>query len=134
MSAQKLAWVFAVVFLLVGVLGFVPGITLNGMLLGLFEVDMMHNLVHIASGVVALIAAMMSEKYAKLYFQAFGVVYGLVAVMGFAMSGMVFGMMMNMADNLLHVVIAAAALWIGFIMKDGMMKMPMSSSTMGGSM
>lgn len=131
MSTQKLAWVFGAVFLLIGVLGFVPGITSNGMLLGIFQVDMMHNLVHILSGVVALLAAMGSGKYASLYFKVFGVVYALVAIIGLTMSGLVLGMMMNMSDNILHVVIAAAALWIGFGMSGGMMKVPIGSSSNG---
>jgi hypothetical protein len=72
-----------------------------------------------------------SGKYASLYFKVFGVVYALVAVIGLTMSGLVLGMMMNMADNILHVVIAAAALWIGFGMSGGMMKVPIGSSSNG---
>ncbi|RJQ33546.1 DUF4383 domain-containing protein [Candidatus Parcubacteria bacterium] len=125
---QKLAWVFGIVFLLVGVLGFVPGVTSNGMLLGLFEVDVMHNMVHILSGIVALAAAMGAGMYARLYFKVFGVVYGLVAVLGLVMSGNVLGMHMNMLDHVLHIVIAAAAIYIGFVLKDSPMQMSMSSA------
>jgi len=115
---QKLAWVFGIVFVVVGVLGFVPGITSNNMLLGIFEVDVMHNIVHLLSGIAAIGVAMGSGVYARLYFKVFGVVYALVAVFGLAMGGSVLGMMMNMSDHLLHVAIAAAALWIGFGMKE----------------
>ena len=76
--------------------------------------------------------------YARLYFKVFGVVYALVAVLGLAMGGSVLGMMMNMSDNLLHVVIAAAALWIGFGMKESssapMPAMAASPSSRGVSM
>ncbi|PYL96244.1 MAG: DUF4383 domain-containing protein, partial [Verrucomicrobia bacterium] len=45
---------FGIVFLAVGILGFVPGVTsdVNGMpmLLGIFHVNTAHNLVHIVSG------------------------------------------------------------------------------------
>lgn len=121
-----LAKVFGVVFLLIGVLGFVPGITSDGLLLGIFEVDALHNIIHIITGGVALWASMTSTKAAKLYFQVFGVVYALVAVLGF-LSGSFLGMMtVNGADNVLHVVIAAVALYAGFGMKAGE-AMPMSN-------
>ncbi len=116
---QKLAWVFGVVFLVVGVLGFVPAVTSDGLLLGLFMVDGLHNVIHLLSGLVAIGAAWGSGSYARLYFKVFGVVYGLVAVIGFFQGDTVLGLfMVNMADNVLHLVIAAAALWIGFGMKD----------------
>lgn len=116
MSLKQLSGVFAAVFLLVGVLGFVPGITSDGHLLGIFEVDTVHNIIHLASGLAAL-AAMQNDKYAQMYFQVFGVVYALVAVLGFVLSGEIILTHVNMADNLLHVAIAAAALGIGFGMK-----------------
>jgi hypothetical protein len=118
---KTLAWVFGIVFLAVGVLGYVPGITQDGMLLGIFEVDGLHNIIHILSGLAAVAAAY--GLYApRLYFQVFGAVYGLVAVLGFVQGDTVMGLIMvNMADNLLHVVIAAAALYIGFGMKENNM-------------
>jgi hypothetical protein len=123
---KKLAMVFGVVLLLVGVLGFVPGITTDGFLLGIFQVDMLHNIIHLASGAVALWAGMTSMKASKMYFQVFGVVYALVAVLGIVMGSTgVFGMLMNTADNALHVVIAVVALYAGFGMKaDDSMAMP----------
>ncbi len=116
---EKFAWVFGIVFLAVGVLGYVPGITSDGMLLGLFQVDGLHNIIHIVSGLAALAAAW--GLYApRLYFRVFGVVYALVTVLGFIGDGSVLGLIMvNMADNVLHLVIAAAALWIGFGVKEG---------------
>ena len=136
---QKIAWIFGIVVLVVGVLGFVPGITSDGMLLGIFQVDTMHNIVHILTGVLAIAAAMGTGSYARLYFKVFGVVYALIAVLGFVMSDNVMGMMMNMMDHLLHLVIAAFALYVGFAMKEtetpmptnmGSTAMPPSGSTM----
>lgn len=55
-----------------------------------------------------------SGRYAKLYLMVFGTVYGLVAVLGFLNVGTVVEMLnLNMADNVLHLVIAAACLWVG---------------------
>ena len=130
---QKIAWIFGIVVLVVGVLGFVPGITSDGMLLGIFQVDTMHNIVHILTGVLAIAAAMGTGSYARLYFKVFGVVYGLVAVLGLVMSGNVLGMMMNMADHLLHVIITAFALYVGFAMKDSPAGMSMNESPMPSS-
>ena len=114
---KTLSIIFGVVFLAVGVLGFVPGITTSdGHLLGLFHVNTLHNVVHLLSGAVALYAGMTSGEAARWYFRVFGVVYAAVAALGFvygdnAILGLVAN---NMPDTLLHVVIAAVALVLGF--------------------
>jgi hypothetical protein len=110
------AKVFGVVFLLVGVLGFVPALTPDGNLLGIFHVNAVHNIVHLASGVVALAAGLSSFKASRLYFQVFGVVYGLVTVLGFVYGNNdILGLVAsNLGDTLLHVVITAASLYLGF--------------------
>lgn len=112
---KKLSLVFGIVFLAIGILGFVPGVTDDqDMLLGIFKVGVLHNLVHILSGVAALIAAK-SEDYAQLYFRVFGSVYALVAIIGFIQGDTVLGLFdINMADNWLHTVLAVAILGIGF--------------------
>ena len=111
------AVLFGVVFLLVGILGFVPAVTKDQMLLGIFHVNAAHNCVHLLSGVVALIAGMTSAGAARWYFRIFGLVYGLVAVMGFVMGdGMLLGLISNnTADTWLHVGIAAVSLILGFM-------------------
>ena len=119
MSVKNWAMLFGVVFVVVGVLGFVPGVTSNGHLLGIFEVDTTHNVIHLLSGVIALLAAMGAAQYASLYFKVFGVLYALVTIAGFVQGDTVLGVIgVNLADNVLHLVIAALALWIGFGMKD----------------
>jgi hypothetical protein len=117
---KTVALLFGVVFLLVGILGFVPAATPNQMLLGIFHVNPAHNVVHLLSGVLALWAGLSSSNYARLYFRIFGVVYALVAVLGFfAGNGMVLGVISNnMADTALHVVIALVALGLGFLVKE----------------
>jgi hypothetical protein len=111
------AVLFGVVFLLVGILGFVPAVTKDQMLLGIFHVNAAHNCVHLLSGVVALIAGMTGAGAARWYFRIFGLVYGLVAVMGFVMGdGMLLGLISNnTADTWLHVGIAAVSLILGFM-------------------
>lgn len=117
MSTQKIAMIFGVVMLVVGILGFVPGITSDGHLLGIFEVDAIHNIIHVLTGVLALV---FMKKNAKMFFKVFGVVYLLVTLLGFFMNGSILGLfMVNMADNVLHLAIAGLALWLGF-RKEGM--------------
>ena len=116
---KKLANIFGIVFLAVGILGYIPGITTDSHLLGIFHVNGMHNIVHILSGIIALWAGMTSAKAAKMYCQIFGIVYALVAVLGFMVGdGLILGLIANnSADNWLHVVIALVALYAGFSMK-----------------
>lgn len=119
---QKAATIFGVVFVLIGILGFIDAFTSpsadgNRLLLNIFEVNAIHNLVHLLSGIVALIAAARAD-WSRLYFQVFGVVYALVTVLGFIMDPVLGLIPVNTADNLLHIVIAAAALYLGFGYKN----------------
>ncbi len=129
---KKAALVFGAVLLLVGVLGFVPAFTPNGNLLGLFAVNGIHNWVHILTGIVGLAAGMGSVQSAKMYFQVFGVVYALVAVLGLFMGdGLLLGLVeINMSDNLLHIVIAAVALYLGFGTRADKVEAPAPTPTM----
>src|SRR3989338_1882145 len=114
---KNMAMVFGWVFLVVGVLGFVPGITTaDGHLLGIFHVNAMHNIVHIVSGLAALYLASKGEEGSQTFFKVFGVIYALVAVLGFfAGDNDILGFISNnMADTWLHVVIAVVALYLGF--------------------
>ncbi|HSW80858.1 MAG TPA: DUF4383 domain-containing protein [Candidatus Saccharimonas sp.] len=119
---KKISLVFGVVFLLIGILGFVPGLTTTGdegmpMLLGLFMVGAFHNVIHIASGVIGLLSAS-SERYTRWYLQIFGIVYALVAIIGIVQGDSVLGLFsVNVADNVLHVVLAVLLLGAGFGIK-----------------
>jgi hypothetical protein len=108
-----IAILFGIGFIFAGVAGFMPAFTTNGALLGIFEVDSMHNVVHIVSGVIAIMCAT-SYKFTRLYFQIFGVIYSIVAILGFARGGDLYIMHVNMADNLLHIGIGVVALFLGF--------------------
>jgi hypothetical protein len=112
---KKLSILFGVVFLLVGVLGFIPGVTTtDGLLLGIFQVSALHNVIHLLSGTAAVIAAK-DELYAQLYFRIFGAVYALVAIVGWIQGTTVLGLIqVNLADNILHTVLAVAILGVGF--------------------
>lgn len=106
------AKVLGAVLLVVGLLGY----AMDSPLLGLFGVTVVHNWVHILSGVVLLGAGFAADgMYAKWTNIVFGVVYLLVAVLGFANVQFVWDLLaLNMEDNVLHLVIGAASVGVGF--------------------
>lgn len=113
--AKKLVTILGVVFLLIGVLGFVPGLTPDGHLLGIFAVDGIHNVVHLLSGILAVAIAGRSEASAKSFAKVFGIVYGLVALLGIIAPGTTNMIMhVNSADNMLHVFLSVVFLVVGY--------------------
>jgi Domain of unknown function (DUF4383) len=113
---KSAAILFGLVFLLVGILGFVPGVTKDEMLLGIFHVNLAHNVVHLASGVVFLLCGMAGASASSAFFKIFGIVYALVAVLGFIKGdALLLGLISNnTATTWLHVVLAAVMLFLGF--------------------
>lgn len=115
---KKAALATGAVFLLLGILGFVPGLTSgdDNKLLGIFAVDALHNLVHILSGIAFLVASQRAD-WSRLTFKVMAVVYGLVTLLGFmAGDGAILGLInTNGSDNLLHLVLTAAFAYFGFV-------------------
>ncbi|MDB4978064.1 MAG: hypothetical protein JWM56_250 [Candidatus Peribacteria bacterium] len=108
---KPVTWLFGVVFIAIGILGFI-----NNPILGLFSVNAVHNIVHLLSGAVALGAASSGYKNSRLYLIIFGLVYALVTVLGFVTPDLLGSLLnANLADNYLHLVIAAVTLLIGFL-------------------
>ena len=101
--------ILGVVFVLIGILGFIDPLTPDGNLLGIFAVNTEHNLVHLLSGLVALAAVAGGAAYATLYAKVFGLVYALVTILGFMVGD----------GEVLHVLIAASALYFGFVVGEG---------------
>ncbi|MEO6399160.1 MAG: DUF4383 domain-containing protein [Tepidiformaceae bacterium] len=127
-ATQNLALLVGVVFLAVGILGFVPGITTNygdlsfaghdsaAKLLGIFEVSILHNIVHLAFG-VAGIALARSMSGAKMYLVGGGVIYLVLFVYGLVVdqdSSANF-VPVNNADNLLHLGLGVGMIALGLI-------------------
>ena len=114
---RQMAFILGAVFLLIGVLGFVPSATTDGMLLGMFHVNPAHNFVHLLSGVVAVVAGLSGGSAPLWFFRVFGIIYGLVAILGF-MGGSepVLGMIANnRADVWLHALLSLVSLILGFL-------------------
>ena len=119
----------AVAFLLVGVLGFVPGVTTDydtmefaghesdAQLLGLFEVSILHNIVHLLFGLVGLAMARTFAS-ARTFLLAGGVVYLVLWIYGLAVdreSDANF-VPLDAADNWLHLVLGAAMIGLAFLL------------------
>ena len=125
---QKAAFIAGIVFLLVGILGFIPGVTTNfgdmtfagdeskSHLLGIFQVSILHNLVHALFGVAGLIAAK-SWAASKNYFIWGGALYLLLWIYGLLINedGSENIIPFNVADNWLHFVLGAVMLAVGFL-------------------
>ncbi len=113
-------------FLLVGIAGFIPGITTNyndlgfaghesgAELLGVFQVSILHNLVHVLFGVIGLALATRARP-AALYLLVGGAVYVVLWIYGLAIdyrSDANF-VPLNNADNWLHLVLGAGMIALG---------------------
>lgn len=120
--AKKIAMVFGVVFVLVGLLGFVANPIVGEM--GIFETDLLHNLVHLAFGAILLAVAMKSPMQAPLWLLILGVVYLILALVGFFVAGedeMLLGLVRaNTADHWLHVVLGVVLVGAGLMGKKAM--------------
>ena len=135
MDTRRFALVFGIVFLAVGVLGFIPGVnqmhhgdthggTLNvtdpghGNLLGLFHVNVLHNAVHILFGILGLVMSR-TLGAARGYFRIVGVAYILLAVLGLIPTHNInntFGLIpISGNDVWLHALLGAVGIYFGFI-------------------
>jgi len=113
---KSAAVLFGIVFLLVGILGFVPGVAPDEMLFKIFHVNAAHNIVHIGSGIIFLIAAMGGAGASTAWFKIFGIIYAVVAIWGFTVGtgNTLWVVSNNPAVTYLHVVLAAVMLFLGF--------------------
>ena len=116
MNTRMAGMVLGAVFILVGILGFIPNPLVSPT--GLFVVNPLHNIVHLVSG--AVILGGVYSFGSALGLKIVGIVYAIVAVLGLVMTqdNMLFGIAMNMADHWLHVVLAVVILLAGFALPD----------------
>lgn len=126
---QKVALVFGIIFVVVGIAGFIPGLTVDvetiqfaghesqALLLGVFQVSILHNLVHLLFGIVGLAAAT-GFAFSKNYLIWGGAVYALLLVYGLFLSGdhPANVVPLNAADNWLHAFLAVAMIVLGVIL------------------
>ncbi len=128
---QYFALTVGILFLLVGIMGFVPslvqvptasdgadlGFTAGyGYLLGLFPINLLHNLVHLTVGVLGILASIALDS-ARLYSGILGIFYAVLTVMGLLpVANTTFGLIPIFGHDVwLHAVTSAAAIYFGFI-------------------
>jgi hypothetical protein len=131
MSIRTFALIYGVVFVVVGIAGFIPPLVTypeatadvavqvgHGRLLGLFPVNLLHNIVHLAFGIWGL-AVYRSLSGARTYAKAVAIVYAVFAIMGLIpVLNTVFGLVpLYGHDVWLHIVLAAIAGYFGFAYK-----------------
>ena len=131
MVLRRFALIYGIVFLLVGILGFVPGVNQmhtgphddlrvtgpgHGMLLGLFHVNVLHNLVHLLFGVWGLIASR-DMAASRMYARGVAIIYFVLAVAGMIRGlNTLFGLVpIEGHDVWLHFLLALIAAYFGFM-------------------
>jgi hypothetical protein len=127
-TVRTAAMAVGAVFLLVGILGFVPGITThysslsfaghtsNAKLLGIFQVSVLHNIVHILFGVAGLALARRTES-AISYLIGGGVIYLVLWIYGLVTgdSSAANFVPVNTADDWLHFVLGLGMIGLGVL-------------------
>ena len=122
---QNVARLVGIVFLLVGIAGFIPGVTTNlyeglefagddgtAELLGLFQVSVLHNIVHGLFGIAGLALAATASG-ARTYLIGGGAIYLVLFLLGIVGGGD--WIPLNDADNWLHLVLGAGMIGLGVI-------------------
>jgi len=126
---QLAAAAVGAVFLLVGILGFIPGITTNydqmqfagheseAYLLGLFQVSILHNIVHLLFGVAGLALARTFSR-AKIFLLGGGIIYAVLWIYGLIIGGESAAnfVPLNTADNWLHLGLAIGMIALGALL------------------
>lgn len=127
-AVSTFALIMGILFLVVGIAGFIPGLVtepqvegemaadgLFGRLLGLFPVNWLLNLVHVAFGIWGVVAFRRFGA-ARVYAQAVAVIYAVLAIMGFIPAlQTLFGLVPLYGNDIwLHIAIAVVAAIFGF--------------------
>jgi len=132
---QSVALLVGVVFVVVGILGFIPGITTNyhdlkfaghnsdAQLLGIFDVSILHNIVHMLIGVAGIVLARTIDG-ARTYLIGGGLVYLVLFVYGAIWHGETGSnwIPVNWADNVLHLALGAGMVVIGVALSKGVVR------------
>ncbi|MBC7725210.1 MAG: DUF4383 domain-containing protein [Burkholderiaceae bacterium] len=131
---RMLAVIFGAGYLLVGLLGFTvtSGVsffaTSGGRLLGLFEVNVFHNVAHLLIGAALLIAGVSNILASRIMNATIGAAYLLLGIAGLFLVGSEFNILaINSADNVLHFASAVVLLAVG-IGADKVVKRPTAAN------
>lgn len=110
-----LAILFGILFILSGVMGFIPRFVHEGKLFGFFEINTVRNILHMTFGFLGILVGLKSKFASKIYFIILGLFFLIMAALGFYhATGVIFNYIAaNFADNWLHGALAIIFLYIG---------------------
>src|SRR5688500_10905491 len=111
LSAQRITLGLGIFYVAIGILGFVPGITTNGMLLGIFAVNALHNIAHLVLG-AGLIWGSMSPAITTVN-KPMAVVFGVLVIAG-VVAPIVELLPINPPRSILHLARAPLTAYLGF--------------------
>ena len=128
-TVQSAAFLVGIVFLAVGILGFVPGITTHygdlsfaghnssAKLLGIFQTSILQNIIHLLFGLAGIAMARTWEG-ARTFLIGGGVIYLVLFVYGLFAHGNTSAnfVPVNSADNVLHVALGVGMGALGFVL------------------
>lgn len=111
-NADFIATIFGVVFVAVGLLGFIPNPLVSAV--GYFQVNAAHNFAHLIAGALLLLSPYFGVP--ALTIRALAIVNAAAAILGFVAPRMVeLSGAMNYADNWLHAALAVILLFSSFL-------------------
>ncbi|MWJ27121.1 DUF4383 domain-containing protein [Halomonas sediminis] len=129
----KFALIFGIIYAIIGVLGFIPGLVTppemtggmtnemavemgHGRLFGLFAVNFLHNLVHLGVGVWGIMASRQGLSASVFFAQVNAVLFAILALLGLIpFTNTLFGLVpLYGHDVWLHILTALAAGYFGF--------------------
>ncbi len=136
MNTRTFAMIFGIVFLIVGAGGFIPGLNMMdhsghaadaditvrsffGYELGMFPVNVLHNIVHLLFGIWGVLAYR-SYGGARTYFRAVAIIYALLTVLGLLpATNTTFGLIPIYGNDVwLHALLALVAAYFGWVNRD----------------
>lgn len=133
MRARYFALIAGIIYLLVGIMGFVPGLlhpvdhpgmmmnSFEGNLLGIFPVNLLHNLVHLVVGALG-VASYRSFNGSRTFARGLAIFYGLLAIMGLIPGlNTTFGLIPIFGNDVwLHALTALVSAYFGFVDREAM--------------
>lgn len=142
---QYFALIVGIMFVLIGVMGFIPGLVQPptvtpdaahlgftsgyGYLMGLFPINLLHNIVHLTVGILGILASISLDS-SRLYSGVLALFYGTLTLMGLIPATQsslgfipIFG-----NDVWLHAITASVAAYFGFIAKPDLLELAAQGS------
>jgi hypothetical protein len=121
MNTKTASYIIGIIFIAVGLAGFLPNPVVGASHDSIFYADAVHNIAHIESGVLFLLIAFAAPSRAASFLKVFGIVYlllgiiGLLAIGSAVMSNLLGFLQINGADNYLHIGLGISIFFAGML-------------------